>query len=158
VERLRKSLADLKAGDAGHVRIGATEPTASYRLPAILKRFTDAYPNVRVSVGIGSTQALGERILKGEIDFALSTAPGIDSSLYFESWFEEEFAVFLPETHPLAQRETIEPNDFAGSLIHMTCGMMCKESAYPFRLASQTLYTFIKQALGDRRAAIGSAR
>ncbi|HZG86291.1 LysR family transcriptional regulator substrate-binding protein [Paenibacillus sp.] len=230
VERLRTSLADLKAGEAGHVRIGATEPTASFRLPPILKRFADAYPNVRVSVDIGSTPALSERLLKGEIDFALSTAPNLGSGLYFEPWFEEEFAVFLPASHPLARRETIDPSDFAGhrllvtsetcpyrkkleivmqeqgpaaldamvvgsmtalkayvehglgialvpkitvaepeakgmavrsiagSLIHMTCGMTCKESAYPFRHASHTLYTFIKQALGERVGTTESAR
>ncbi|MEK0315015.1 substrate-binding domain-containing protein [Cohnella sp. 56] len=38
-----------------------------------------------------------------------------------------------------------------GSLIDMTFGMLCKESAYPFQLASQQLYRHLKQAFAVSR-------
>jgi DNA-binding transcriptional LysR family regulator len=177
------------------------------------------YPNIRVSVEISNTPVLSERIRKGEIDFALSTAPEIGTDLYFEPLFQEEFVALLPRDHPLARQEAIEPEDFAGhrllitsatcpyrrkleivlqekgniaidtmeigsmtalkyyvesglgialvpkvvvdsdskgtaakniggSLISMTMGMLCKESAYPFQRASQRLYDFLKQEWG----------
>lgn len=218
MEQLRRSLGDLKLGEAGHIRLGVTEPTASYRLPRILRKFMLAYPNIRISVEISNTPLLSERICKGEIDFALSTAPGLGADFYFEPLFEEEFVTLMPENHPLAQKEVIEPEDFqgyrllitsetcpyrrklemvmqekgkvtldtmeigsmtalkfcvenglgvalvpkimmetemkgttvrmiSGSLIHMTFGILCKESAYPFQLASQKLYNYLKQQL-----------
>lgn len=33
--RLQSSLAEMKSGEAGSVRLGATDPTASYRLPRL---------------------------------------------------------------------------------------------------------------------------
>ncbi|MGC5327742.1 LysR family transcriptional regulator [Brevibacillus sp. SYSU BS000544] len=220
MEQLQTSLLDLKSGEAGHIRIGVTEPTASYRLPGILSKFISMYPNIRISVEISNTPVLSKRIIKGEIDFALSTAPGLGSDLYFESLFQEEFIALLPENHPLAKKELIVPEDLlgyrllvtsvtcpyrrklemvlqekgivtldtmeigsmtalkyfvesglgialipkimmepemkgttvriiSGSLIHMTFGILCKESDYPFQLASQKLYNYLKKELGS---------
>ncbi|OPH53521.1 hypothetical protein BC351_06560 [Paenibacillus ferrarius] len=38
----------------------------------------------------------------------------------------------------------------SGSLVHMTFGVLCKESAYPLQLASYNLYQFLKQALAEK--------
>ncbi|SDD83686.1 DNA-binding transcriptional regulator, LysR family [Paenibacillus sp. UNCCL117] len=218
MEQLQASLLDMKSGEAGHIRVGVTEPTASYRLPGILKKFMSMYPNIHISLEISSTTHLSELVLKGEIDFSLCTAPGAGSDLYFEPLFAEEFVAVLPEDHPLLQKTVIEPEDFqgyrllvtsatcpyrkklemtmqekgivsldtmeigsmtalkfyveeglgialvpkitvesgnhgtrvrriTGSLIEMTFGILCKEWAYPFQLARQKLYQYLKQEL-----------
>ncbi|MFB5268262.1 LysR family transcriptional regulator [Paenibacillus enshidis] len=227
MEHLQTRLSDLKSGESGHIRLGVTEPTASYRLPAILGKFMSIYPNIRISVDISNTPALSERILKGEIDFALCTAPELESGLFYEPVFQEEFVALMPENHPLAQKEVIIPEDFqgyrllitsatcpyrrklevvlqekgnvlldtmeigsmtalkfyvenelgvalvpkimvqketkgvtvrmvSGNLIHMTFGMLCKESAYPFQLAGQKLYKYLKEEL-PRPLRVGEA-
>lgn len=120
MENLQSSLSDLKSGETGHVRIGVTEPTASYRLPGILEKFMSMYPHIRITVEVSNTPTLSERILKGEIDFSLSTAPGIDSEFYFEPLFQEEFVVLIPENHPLAQKDEIEPEDLRGHRLLIT--------------------------------------
>ncbi|RIX50119.1 LysR family transcriptional regulator [Paenibacillus nanensis] len=218
LERLQTSLADMKLGEAGHVRIGSTEPTASYRLPQVLKKFMSEYPNIRVSIEISSTPVLSDKILKGDIDFSVSTSPGIGSEFYFEPLLQEEFVVLMPEDHPLAEKESVMPEDLAGnrllitastcpyrrkleivmqekgnipldtmevgsmtalkfyvenglgialvpkllvenepkgttfrtiegSLISMTFGLLCKESAYPLPSAGKTLYAYLKREL-----------
>jgi DNA-binding transcriptional LysR family regulator len=223
MERLQSSLADWKEGAAGQIRIGVTEPTASYRLPGILKRFLSEYPNIRVSMEISNTPVLSERTMRGELDFALCTAPGWGSGFYFEPWFREEFVALLPADHPLTRKEVIEPEHFEGnrvlitsetcpyrrklervmqengrirldtmeigsmtalkpyvesglgialvprvmveplapgtvvrelgsSLIHMTYGILCKESAYPFQPASRKLYQHLKRELASPAA------
>ncbi|WP_276353151.1 LysR family transcriptional regulator [Cohnella caldifontis] len=226
MEHLQTSLADWKAGAAGHIRVGVTEPTASYRLPRILKPFMAQYPKIRISLEISNTPVLSERTLKGELDFALCTAPCIGTEFYFEPWFQEEFMALLPVDHPLTGKEVIEPGDFegnrvlitsetcpyrrklervmqenghirldtmeigsltalkhyvenglgialvpkimaeplapgttarriGGSLIHMTYGILCKDSAYPFQLASQKLYQHLKRELAASVPAAG---
>ncbi|MBO9597949.1 MAG: LysR family transcriptional regulator [Cohnella sp.] len=226
MEHLQADLSDMKSGEAGHVRIGATEPTASCRLPAILGKFMSRHPNIRISVEIASTKSLGESVLKGDLDFALCTAPSIGSDLYFEPLFQEEFAVIMPEEHPLAVKKVIEPEDLrehrllitsatcpyrrklemalqerggetlvtmeigsmsalkfyvesklgialvpsilseslapgtvarpvGDSLIRMTSGTLCKESAYPFQHAALKLYQFLKQELVNRPVTYG---
>nr|WP_274528554.1 LysR family transcriptional regulator [Paenibacillus piscarius] len=120
MEYLQTSLSNLKSGDSGHIRIGVTEPTASYRLPGVLRNFMTGHPNVRISVEISNTPTLKERVLQGEIDFALSTAPDLGSELHFEPLFQEEFAVLMPENHPLARKEVIAPQEFQGYRLLIT--------------------------------------
>ncbi|MFB9327837.1 LysR family transcriptional regulator [Paenibacillus aurantiacus] len=120
MERLQSSLSDLQSGEAGHVRLGVTEPTASYRLPRLLGSFIDKYPNIRIAVEISSSAVLCEKILKGELDFALGTAPGIGNELYFEPLFHETFVVLLPDDHPLARQEEIDPEDLQGHRLLVT--------------------------------------
>jgi DNA-binding transcriptional LysR family regulator len=96
MELLQTSLADVQRGDAGHVRLGVTEPAASYRLPAIVGSFLSRYPNIRISIEVANTVSLSERLRAGELDLALCSAPDLGSELYFAPLFQEEFTVLLP--------------------------------------------------------------
>ncbi|MGZ0038882.1 LysR family transcriptional regulator [Paenibacillus ottowii] len=120
MEQLQENMENLQRGTAGDIRIGVTEPTASYRLPEILKRFLTHYPHIRVSVEFGNTPTLSERILQGDVDIALCSAPDLGSELYFEPLFKENFVVLMPEHHPLAEKEYIEPADLQGYRLLIT--------------------------------------
>ncbi|MGO4544433.1 LysR family transcriptional regulator [Paenibacillus sp. 2TAB23] len=120
IEQLQENLSDLQLGEAGNVRLGVTEPTASYRLPVILKKFIADNPKIRVSIEFANTPVLCERLLMGEVDFALCSAPDLGSELYFEPLFKEEFVVLIPEDHPLAEKPVIEPDDFQGHRLLIT--------------------------------------
>ncbi|TXK84479.1 LysR family transcriptional regulator [Paenibacillus sp. N3.4] len=120
LEQLQTNLSDLQAGEVGHIRIGVTEPTASYRLPPILQQFMSQFPRIRVSVEFANTPILSERLLKDDIDFALCSAPDLGTELYFEPLFREEFVVLLPENHPLAERTVIAPEDIRGHRLLIT--------------------------------------
>ncbi|KAE8561882.1 LysR family transcriptional regulator [Paenibacillus polymyxa] len=120
MEQLQENMENLQKGTAGDIRIGVTEPTASYRLPEILKRFLNHYPYIRISVEFGNTPTLSERILKGDVDIALCSAPDLGTELYFEPLFKENFVVLMPEHHPLAQKECIGPSDLQGHRLLIT--------------------------------------
>ncbi|NEU26668.1 LysR family transcriptional regulator [Paenibacillus polymyxa] len=120
MEQLQENMENLQRGTAGDIRIGVTEPTASYRLPEILKRFLTHYPHIRVSVEFGNTPTLSERILQGDVDIALCSAPDLGSELYFEPLFKENFVVLMPEHHPLAEKEYIGPADLQGYRLLIT--------------------------------------
>ncbi|AZH31798.1 LysR family transcriptional regulator [Paenibacillus sp. M-152] len=120
MEQLQENMENLQRGTAGDIRIGVTEPTASYRLPEILKRFLNHYPHIRVSVEFGNTPTLSERILQGDVDIALCSAPDLGTELYFEPLFKENFVVLMPEHHPLAEKECIGPADLQGHRLLIT--------------------------------------
>ncbi|MFC0216564.1 LysR family transcriptional regulator [Paenibacillus chartarius] len=111
MEQLQTNMSNWKLGETGHLRIGVTEPTASYRLPGLLKEFMAEYPKIRISLEIANTPALSERTLRGELDFALCSAPDLGTELYFEPLFKEEFVALLPEHHPLALKAVLSPED-----------------------------------------------
>lgn len=120
MDNMQASLAGLKSGEAGHVRIGVTEPAASYRLPALLGDFMAAYPNIGVSLEIANTPALRLRVLEGELDFALCSAPDGGDGLYFEPLYTEEFVMLLPEGHALAQFGVVSPEELRGHRLLVT--------------------------------------
>mgnify|MGYP001232495005 CR=1 FL=1 len=111
-EQLQVAMSDWQSGEAGHVRIGVTEPTASYRLPGLLKTFLNRYPKIRVSVDIADTPTLTDRVLSGDVDLALCSSPDTGAELFYEPLFTEPFAVLMPEDHPLTRKAAVDADDF----------------------------------------------
>lgn len=120
MDRLKSSLEDAAKGEAGEVRIGVTEPAASYRLPRILREFMTAYPNIRIDVEISNTPGLSDKVLRGEVDFALCTTPDNKAGLQFEKLYREEFVALIQERHPLAEKDRIEPEDLEADRLLVT--------------------------------------
>jgi LysR family transcriptional regulator, regulator of the ytmI operon len=220
LEQLQSRLSDWQLGEAGHIRLGVTEPSASYRLPRILDNFLSQYPKIRISIDIASTPILSERLLSGDLDLALCSAPELGSDLYFEPLYTKKFVVLMPDQHPLAQKPFLIPEDIRGhrllitaancpyrkkleivlqeigkapldtmeigsmtalkyyvesglgialvpnislkpapagttvrtmssTVTDMICGILCKSSEYPLKLASSKLYHFLKQKLQE---------
>lgn len=108
LEQLHGRIADLQDGGAGHIRLGVTEPSASARMPQLLARFLGEYPKIRVTIDIGSTAVLSGKLLNGELDLALCSAPEIGTELYFEPLFTERFVLLVPADHPLAERASVD--------------------------------------------------
>ena len=63
---------------------------------------------------------MSERILNGDVDFSLCSAPDSGSELYFEPLFKEKFVVLMPEEHPLAHKTVIAPDDIRGHRLLIT--------------------------------------
>ncbi|WMT38989.1 LysR family transcriptional regulator [Paenibacillus sp. D2_2] len=222
IEQLQETMAELVAGEAGHVRLGVVEPIASYRLPKIIAEFLSEYPHIRVSISIASSAALNQQLQHGELDLAICSPPMLGTELYFEPLLTENFAVLLPELHPLCDKDMITIQDLRnhrllitaadcpyrrklemilqepgglplntleigsmsalkfyvqsgigaalvplsvlhpepprtvirplqGNEVDMTCGLVCKASHYPLRLAAGKLYDAIHRGLADSR-------
>jgi len=122
MERLRRSLTEIREGETGEVRLGATEPAVGSRLPAILKRFMDRYPKIRLTVESASTPILAERLVGGELDLALCAVPERGEGLYFEPLYREPFVALVPEGHPLTELPTIGLEDFKSHRLLVTAG------------------------------------
>ncbi|OKP82694.1 LysR family transcriptional regulator [Paenibacillus sp. P32E] len=120
MERLQSSITDLKSGEAGNVRIGAADPTASYRLPVILKKFLIRFPKMELSVDISGSGALCDRLLRGELDVVLCSAPELGKELHFEPLFTEAFVLLMPEDHPLASAPVITADHLRGHRLLIT--------------------------------------
>jgi DNA-binding transcriptional LysR family regulator len=112
MEQLQAIMSDWDKGEAGHVRLGVTEPAASRRLPGLLKIFLERHPNIRISVDVADTPTLVDRVLRGDADLALCTSPDAGEELYYEALFREPFAVLLPEHHPLVRKSAVDARDF----------------------------------------------
>jgi len=124
---LHSIMNELINGETGIVRLGVMEPTASYRLPAVLGPFLQQFPKVQISIHIGNTFVLNEMLDAGKIDLAICTTPDSGLGAEFEPLFVEQLGLLVPEAHPLAAKETIRLAD----LQHMK--LLLTSNICPFR-------------------------
>ncbi|GLX69889.1 LysR family transcriptional regulator [Paenibacillus glycanilyticus] len=120
MEQMQRNLLEMQSGEAGKIRVGVTEPLASYRLPPLLKAFMQDHAQVEVSLEIASTTVLAEGLRQGELDFALCSAPEAGGELYFHPLFKEKFVMLLPGEHPLAEAQAIRLTDLEGHRLLIT--------------------------------------
>ncbi|GAA6743122.1 MULTISPECIES: LysR family transcriptional regulator [Thermus] len=105
-QRVSQAMGRLELGE---VTLGAATTMATYVLPLFLKNFHDTHPGVRVYVESGSSERLAERLLIGEVEFAV--LEGVEHWEGYERhlFYEDELVLIVPPDHPWAGRETIPP-------------------------------------------------
>ncbi len=116
----RQSSPELAAGETGHLRIGAIEPTASLRLPPLLVRYNRERPNVRLSVELGGADGVAHRVAAGALEVGISSPPPLGLGLTFEPLFREELGLLVPDVHPLARLPAVRIADLAGHPLLLT--------------------------------------
>ncbi|MFE5321794.1 LysR family transcriptional regulator [Paenibacillus sp. NPDC056579] len=129
---LHSTMTELIQGEAGSVRLGVMEPTASYRLPQILAPFLQQYPKVQVSIQIGNTMILTQMLNEGLIDLAICSTPETGLGHTFEPLFNERLALLVPDSHALASKDTVLLRDLQNENILITT------SVCPYRKKLET--------------------
>ncbi len=102
-----------KAGQSGHVSIGSvTGPAIEYVLPA-LRQIRLSYPDVSISVEVGTSRVLSPMLADGRLDFSLSRVPtGEDPALFEERPLRREPTRMVARVgHPLTRSATPIPAD-----------------------------------------------
>ena len=84
----------------GLLQIGALESVAATRLPRLLARYHQTYPDVRIELSTGTTGALVDRVASDEIEAALVAEPFTATDLEAEPVFREELVLITPRTLP----------------------------------------------------------
>lgn len=104
-DEFENELRDYKGGDAGVIRVGVSEPSASNRFPTILSAFARKRPKIQIKVEIGSNKGLVDMLLNEEIDLAFCNRPEPHIELSFEHLLTESFGLLLHADHPLTGRD-----------------------------------------------------
>jgi DNA-binding transcriptional LysR family regulator len=107
-----RDLAEIGAGSAGHVRIGAVTGPALDRVLPALRAARLTLPQVTAEVVVATSDILGQQLLSGRIDFAIARRPeGVDRSLLDETRIATEpVSLIVRRGHPL-DRPTVAPVD-----------------------------------------------
>jgi len=92
VDALHQTMADVLSGEVGHLRVGAIEPSASLRLGPLLVAFCTARPKVRLTLEVGGTHAISQRVADGSLDLGIVSPPPAELGLTFELLFVEAIA------------------------------------------------------------------
>ncbi|MBV9360279.1 MAG: LysR family transcriptional regulator [Betaproteobacteria bacterium] len=94
-------------GPHGAFKLGALESTAATRLPLVLARYHRDHPAVRLELVTGTSGALVDRVLRGELEAAFVAEPFAEKNLETQHIFTEELVLITPKGH----RRVTRPQD-----------------------------------------------
>ncbi|WP_315926588.1 LysR family transcriptional regulator [Mesorhizobium sp. SP-1A] len=102
---------DITEKVRGPLAIGCLLTFAQIVLPALRRKFEDAYPDVRVRQFERNQGQLLEMLQRGEIDAALTYDLELSQDMTFEPLLQLPAYVMLPAGHSLAGRSGITPEE-----------------------------------------------
>jgi molybdate transport repressor ModE-like protein len=109
VARLRAARADLSAlaaGEAGALRVGAFQSAGARLLPQLLRRFSEAWPRVEVSLTEGEDDVLVAALEAGDLDLAFLVLPIASAPIETTELLRDPYVLVTQAGSPLARRRT----------------------------------------------------
>ncbi|MDQ0496515.1 LysR family transcriptional regulator [Paenibacillus brasilensis] len=105
---------------AGMLIIGALDTLCAYRMPPVINRLHERYPNIELVFRAGVCPDL-TRALAQELDAALVLDLQLsDEQLVVEVLREEEILIVANKKHPLSLKEIVGPQDLKDVMLLMT--------------------------------------
>ncbi|MBK4216844.1 LysR family transcriptional regulator [Paracoccus caeni] len=100
------------AGRAGgHFTLACVPTAAFYFLPGVIQKYSERYPNIRVSIldlpAIDGLQA----VARGEAEFGINFLGGTESGLIFDKLADDPFVLAARRDHPLASQDEVHWSD-----------------------------------------------
>jgi DNA-binding transcriptional LysR family regulator len=100
-----RAIEDLQNLNGGTLIIGASQTTGTYLMPQMIGLFRKKYPDVSVQLHVHSTRRTAWSVANGQIDLAIiggEIPVDLQDSLEITPYAEDELALILPTSHPLA--------------------------------------------------------
>ncbi|MBD2315722.1 MULTISPECIES: LysR family transcriptional regulator [Cyanophyceae] len=101
-----RAIDDLQNLNGGTLIIGASQTTGTYLMPQMIGLFRKKYPEVSVQLHVHSTRRTAWSVANGQVDLAIiggEIPADLLDSLEITPYAEDELALILPTSHPLAQ-------------------------------------------------------
>ena len=106
VARLHAAQADMAAlasGEGGRLRVGTFQSVGARVLPAVMRRFTAAWPHVTVELTESSSdEELLRLVERGELDLAFAMPPLLDGPFDALELLSDPYVLLVPAEHDLA--------------------------------------------------------
>lgn len=108
-------IAELAGAERGRLRIGsASSNFTTGNLPKVLAKLKKQFPNADVSVTAGTSEALVDKILAGDLDVAFISLPVESPHIQTELLFSDEIVAIGHPSHQLAKKKVISAAALAG--------------------------------------------
>lgn len=114
VDELGRGIADLEGLTAGELVIGASSTVGEQLLPPYLGRFHAAHPKVRLSVRIGNSTEICDRVAARELDLAIVGEEPTDPELLAEPVLDDRVVAFVAPGDPLLNQAPLAPLALCG--------------------------------------------
>ncbi len=108
-------LARDEHASGGLLRLGASLTLGSYLIPRLMGQHLLRQGAPRLSLEVGNSHYMIERLLKFQIDIAFIEGYCHDPEIEVMPWRDDELVIFAAPSHPLAQKEEVSLADLAAA-------------------------------------------
>lgn len=135
-------------GETGTLRVGFAASSAFGVLPAIVLRYRQRFPAVKLELDDRGALNVGTALATGELDLAIVRAPFRHEGVTVERLLRERFVLALPASHPRARQKAVAlaslasepfvlfPRNSAPGL-HDTVTSMCVAAGFSPRIVQE---------------------
>lgn len=110
-----EEIAELAGAKRGRLRVGsASAGVTSDLLPRMLKEVRKRHAKSDISVSSGTSEALVQQILAGELDIAFVSLPVAARGIHTETLNEDQLVAIASPRHRLARQKTVSAYALAG--------------------------------------------
>lgn len=113
LETARQDITNMAEPDSGVVNLSFMHSLGAYLVPDLLKEFRKIYPKIQFRLNQNHSFLLSKQLLKGESDLCLCSAPINMDGIAWVPLLNEELFIIVPNTHPLANRDSINISEIA---------------------------------------------
>jgi DNA-binding transcriptional LysR family regulator len=169
LDEIERALIDARrtgAGEYGRLSVGFIHSSTYGLLPSIIERFRHLYPDIELEL---HEMPIGEQhvaLARGVIDIGLLRPQPAPAELEIQAVLEDPFLAAVPQTHPLAKRQSVRLKELAGEpmimfpqrgspLFHSRIMAMCERAGFTPKVVQQA--TQIHTVAGLVGAGIGLA-
>jgi len=134
---------------SGHLRVGAVGP---YHVTEMLAEFNELYPGIRVTVSIGNSQEMLERLLDFRADVAVLAQMEADPRFHSIAYSRHPVVVMVHRDHPWSSRQSVSLAEFAGQRMVLRETGSTTRRAFERGLAEIGIVPEIVMEIGSREA------
>ena len=98
---------ELEHTFSGSLRVGASSGPGEYPLPKILAKFKETYPQCEISMHVGDSNEIMEKVADQSLEIGYVGAQRRDGRLAFDSFIEDKLILVVSKNSPFADRRTI---------------------------------------------------
>lgn len=110
----RRAIRNLSGQVAGSLSLGTSHHIGLHRLPAVLRTFTQHFPEVEINLHFMSSEDITQAVIHGDVEIGLSTLPRhLAPQLHAIALWHDPLSFACSPDHPLAAQTTILPADLA---------------------------------------------
>lgn len=95
-------------GGPGPLTVGATMTIGNYLIPGLVEHYWQRHPAASLSIKVGNTRDIVERVAAFDLDLALIEGECDDPELEALDWLDDELAVFCAPSHPLGKVSSVD--------------------------------------------------
>jgi len=100
-------MADFLGIRRGEIRLGGSTIPGEYVLPKVIGRFCRGYPYLWVTLTVGDTVAIENRVLAGDLELGVVGSKGSQKNLIQHELWRDELVLTVPAGHRWAQKREV---------------------------------------------------